>query len=903
MALSAVTALMLASCSDTGADGSPAGGSGPFVQDTFAAFDTGAGDAAKADLKPGDQATGNDISPSSDADPLDLSGDEAGALADSEADSEPADTQIAQGLFGAPCVEGADCDSGFCVEGSAGNVCGKLCQGSCPAGWTCANLQSGGADVTTVCVPSFARLCDPCTGAQDCNAPGLSGGICLASESGGGSFCAAACVPGKPGVCPGGYACKPGGGGNVCLPASGQCTCSPSAIAKELITPCDNSNEFGLCVGQRSCKGGSLSACSAPQPAAEACNGQDDDCNGSTDDTAAKPCETKNEFGTCKGLSKGCDGANVLCNAATPAPETCNGQDDDCDGQTDEGLCEDGNVCTTGTCNSDGSCQQNPAAGAACDDGNVCTVVDQCQGGSCQGSQPLLCDDANPCTADTCDPQKGCVTPSAAPGTACADDGNPCTADQCLDKSCQHLDAAPGTACADDGNPCTLDQCQGKVCQHPEAAAGAPCADDGNPCSDDKCSGGVCQHPASTKGTGCPDDGDLCTVDQCNGAGTCSHEVAKGQCKIGGQCIAAGSINPANPCQTCDPAVSATNWILKDGLVCSDGNPCTVNDACTAGQCKGSQKSCTSLDSACALGQCSPVTGACVAAPKAGGTSCSDGNTCTESDVCDGVGKCAGKAVDCSAMSTTCTTGVCSGGQCLAQAKTNGLTCSDNNPCTTGDVCSVGKCVGAALNCSAKADQCNDGTCVNGTCQATPKAGSPSCNDASTCTTADVCVAGKCTGKSTADTYEPNSSSSPDTLTTKTDCDGESSLTATVSPSGDTDWYLFQAEDKTGCTIKPSARLDTMSADYDVCVYFQCGGGKVGADVISCVDGTSVSGGPSGSYGCCSKNSGTISDFAKFSPSCSFLGAGSESGKVWISVTPKSGAICGSYKLSWSAKN
>ena len=99
------------------------------------------------------------------------------------------------------------------------------------------------------------------------------------------------------------------------------------------------------------------------------------------------------------------------------------------------------------------------------------------------------------------------------------------------------------------------------------------------------------------------------------------------------------------------------------------------------------------------------------------------------------------------------------------------------------------------------------------------------------------------------------------------------------------------------------ARIDSMAADYDLCVYFQCNGAKFGDDNLSCTDGSEVSGGPNGSHGCCSKNAGTASDFAKVSPSCSFGGLGSESGKVWVNVTPKAAAICGSYTLTWSAKN
>ncbi len=766
-------------------------------------------------------------------------------------DGGPTDAVLA-GQFGAPCDDAGDCDSGYCVESAAGKVCSKPCAGSCPAGWACALMPSASGDSQNVCLPLYARLCDPCSTANDCNSPGLSGGLCLGSGENGqdGSFCAIACTPGETDPCPDGYACKAASNGHACQPLSGQCACSPSAAAKELQTTCSVPTALGVCKGMRSCKGGVLSACSAGKATPEVCNGIDDDCDGQTDDIAPAPCSKQNEFGTCSGSTIGCQGGDSLCGASTPAPETCNALDDDCDGQTDEGLCEDGNPCTAGSCNPDGSCQQQPVAAQPCNDGNACTQTDFCAQGQCQGGDAKLCDDGNPCTTDACDAVQGCVSVSAPPA--------------------------------------------------------APCSDDGNPCTQDVCQGTQCSHPFAKLGTACSDDGDACTSDVCDGGGLCSHPIGLGLCKVGGQCVPAGTASPANPCLVCDPSVTSAAYVPKDGIACSDGDPCTVNDKCVAGSCNGSPKSCAALDSACSTGACQASDGACVAKPKAAGVSCDDGNGCTNKDVCDGKGGCGGAAVSCAALTDTCNTGVCSNGQCLAQAKPSGTACSDGDPCTLSDKCNgTGECKGTAKDCSSLTDACNTGLCSNGTCSAKPKADNTLCSDGSSCTSGDKCQAGVCKGTYASDAFEANNVSLASyQLQSKSDCDGASNLSAAMNPT-DIDWYTFEASDNSFCTIKPNAKIDTMSGDYDVCVYFTCKGQSPTSGMVSCSAGTKTSSGsgPMGAFGCCSTNAGTLSDFAKISPSCSTGGLGSESGTVWVKVTPKAGATCGSYVLSYAAKD
>ncbi len=481
------------------------------------------------------------------------------------------------------------------------------------------------------------------------------------------------------------------------------------------------------------------------------------------------------------------------------------------------------------------------------------------------------------------------------------DDGNTCTTDSCkpATAACSHSAKAGG---CDDGNPCTT----GEACSGTSCAGGQPAScDDNNPCTKDSCDPITgCKSLPLTAGSPCADDGDPCTGDTCDN-GSCSHPIAAGKCKIAGQCVDAGSASPQTPCLVCDPAVTQAQYAPKDGGKCDDGNPCTTGDICQSSQCKGGATPCGSLDSACATGTCDPVGGGCIAVPKPAATDCDDGNPCTNQDKCDGSGACAAQPVSCATLDDACHSGVCSAGKCLQQDKPAGSSCSDGDACTQGDTCQAGKCSGPAIDCSAKSDICHTGVCSSGACTAANKPNGTPCDDKSACTSNDICSSGTCAGTGIKDAYEPNNSSgAAASLGAKSDCDLESSLTASLSPAGDSDWFTFTVSDDTFCTIKPNARVNNLSADYDVCIYFICAGKSASSDQVACSNGSKTGGtGPNGAFGCCSANAGTQTDFAKIDPTCSFLGSGSESGTVWVQVTAKSASACGDYKLVYAAKD
>ena len=111
------------------------------------------------------------------------------------------------------------------------------------------------------------------------------------------------------------------------------------------------------------------------------------------------------------------------------------------------GDCDDGNECTvdgcgTTACSPPGSsCTPAFLTGPTCDDDSACTLGDTCSGGACVGA-PILCNDSNGCTDDSCDPLTGCThTPNTNP----CNDHNVCTVnDVCSGGSCT---AGPPRTC------------------------------------------------------------------------------------------------------------------------------------------------------------------------------------------------------------------------------------------------------------------------------------------------------------------------------------------------------------------------------------------------------------------------------------------------------------------------
>jgi hypothetical protein len=240
---------------------------------------------------------------------------------------------------GEPCLSGDDCASGLCGWGRDGRACVDACPDApCPAGEVCANTDPLDAASPEACVDHYSSLCAPCASDADCGPAPNS--LCVAAPGGVGAFCASACVLGD--QCPEGFQCSGAEsvGGEVkavCVPtAEESCSCSPWAAYVGTVTDCLVTNDSGSCGGTRGCGDTGLTACDAPVPAEDGCNGVDDDCDGITDEAVpGLPCGITNTFGTCPGLTA-CQAGQIICAGDDPTLDFCDGADNDCDGVTDE---------------------------------------------------------------------------------------------------------------------------------------------------------------------------------------------------------------------------------------------------------------------------------------------------------------------------------------------------------------------------------------------------------------------------------------------------------------------------------------------------------------------------------------------------------------------------------------
>ncbi|MSQ82844.1 MAG: hypothetical protein EXR77_08000 [Myxococcales bacterium] len=787
--------------------------------------------------------------------------DSAGGLVDSAAldaaaasvDALIADLPPAPGAFGFPCLENSECSSAACLPTADGKKCSQICSETCPKGYACGPVP--GSDAIFVCIAKYVHLCDPCQLDIDCKNP-LLGGIQFCVDYGKiGKFCATECKADLD--CPGGYFCASethnGVTAGQCRQTIGQCACSLTAQVGQLATTCLQTSPHGTCTGKRFCGKEGLTLCDAVVPSAEVCNAKDDDCDGQSDEGLGDaPCTANNANGSCQGTLT-CKNGQSACDAPQPATETCNGKDDNCNGLIDEQACKDNNVCTEDACNLNlGGCVFATVT-KPCDDGDVCTSADLCKEGKCAGLA-VACDDGDPCTADSCLPT-GCAHQPQLNGVC--DDNNPCTGTDVCGKTstdklaCAGIALADGSTCSD-GTSCTL----AASCASGKCIATQSKCNDANPCTDDGCdslSGGVvaCKHfytaaacddgNACTLGDGCLggkciglgkmpcDDENPCSADSCDAAKGCTHTPKAGAvcndsdvCTTGDVCEAAiGGAACKGKALDCDDknACTVDSCDIKTGCAkaaksgaCDDGDACTTADFCSGGQCQSGPFTCgectVSADclkkedgdlcngtlfcekvthtcqvdpgtvvqcpppigngAECVQSKCEGKSGKCAIGPTNESGACSDGNDCTSGDACK-QGSCIGKygAAACD-DSNGCTQDVCDANKGCTSTPLDGISCTDNNSCTISDTCTGGLCKpGVPLPCD-DANPCSSDGCD-------PKFGcvhnfnTLPCDDGNVCTAGDVCKTAVCTPQKALD-CDDNNACTIDGCDAKTGC-------------------------------------------------------------------------------------------------------------------------------------
>jgi len=212
--------------------------------------------------------------------------------------------------------------------------------------------------------------------------------------------------------------------------------------------------------------------------------------------------------------------------------------------------------------------------------------------------------------------------------------------------------------------------------------------------------------------------------------------------------IAVRGCGDSNLCTDDRCNASAQCSYLNNTASCDDGTYCTVNDRCSGGTCVGGgARDCSAQTSTCSSGTCDEAGRACVRTAVNEGGACSDGLYCTVNDACS-LGQCRGTARSCSALDGACTAGSCNEAtdQCVAVPANEAASCDDGSRCTTTDVCRAGTCAGRAVDCSSLTQGCLRGQCdaLTGQCVAVPAPDGTACDDGLFCTVSDVCRAGSC---------------------------------------------------------------------------------------------------------------------------------------------------------------
>ncbi len=243
---------------------------------------------------------------------------------------------------------------------------------------------------------------------------------CDTSAPGGDVACPGACIAGDPQAL-----------GGIAEGQPGECTCRCNADAD-----CDDGN---ACNGHETCQNhvcvvGIPPDCNDHNPCTKDCdpavgcvntpvpNGTA--CSDGNPCTASDSCQN----GVCAPGTPVADGTACSDGNKCTVVDVCHGGTCVAGPARD---CSDDNSCSVDSCDPVAGCVHTLLPdGDACDDKNVCTTIDRCQNGTCIGTGPRNCDDGNPCTTDTCDPVAGCQHTRLPDGTVCAT-GKTCHAGVC----------------------------------------------------------------------------------------------------------------------------------------------------------------------------------------------------------------------------------------------------------------------------------------------------------------------------------------------------------------------------------------------------------------------------------------------------------------------------------------
>jgi RHS repeat-associated protein len=416
--------------------------------------------------------------------------------------------------FGLGCSSNSQCASGFCVNGiCCDTACNTgTCEACNLAGHlgTCTPLASG-----TVCRAS-AGTCDvveTCNGtAVTCPADGFQPSTTVCRPIAGECDIAENCT-GTSAACPvdakkaSGTACTDDG--NVCT--TDKCdgtnvTCQHAA--GNAGTQCRAAAD--VCDLAATCTGSSTTCPpNGFKPSGTSCPDDGNVCTTDTCSGSSAICQhPAGHAGTqCRAAADVCDLAATCTGSSTTCPPN---------GFKASGTScpDDGNVCTADTCNGTSAICQHPAghAGTQCRAAaDVCDLAATCTGSSTtcppNGFKPsgTSCpDDGNVCTTDTCNGTSAvCQHPAGHAGTICRAIAGACdVAETCTGASSTcptDSFAPPTTVCRPSAGQCDVaENCTGSsaACPTDSHKPNGTTCDDGQVCTQtETCQGGSCQAP------------------------------------------------------------------------------------------------------------------------------------------------------------------------------------------------------------------------------------------------------------------------------------------------------------------------------------------------------------------------------------------------------------------------